>query len=157
VQYCSLLLFLLATMLPSEEVSSNATSSPSSPLWQQVAAEQKRQKQLHYLDLKRRYTAETANVRRITIECSIVPMFRCPTCHDDLTKEQWAVVDALKKMHPTATVVESTHKLINALYVNLPTTDDDATIDRFVWDYGASSKCILPKSGSSWMSSTMKT
>jgi Subtilase family len=134
-----LLLFLLVWVVGvSTTTTIGAASSSSSPLLRkQVEAERVRQRQRYR---RRRTTAAAAaaadvQFRRVTIECSTAPLFKCRTCHDALVLEQEAVIAAIQTRYPTATVQETTHKLLNTLFVNLPFNEndnEDAVVDRFI-------------------------
>lgn len=92
---------------------------------------------------RRRMTGELNNVldqerpddntvRRVTIRCSVEPLFRCASCAQALQDEQTSVLAAIMEQYSQAKLVSSSHKIANVLFVYLPLTEDDHAVEAFV-------------------------
>ena len=63
----------------------------------------------------------TVVAHRVTVECETRPYFRCPDCLEELLAEQLRVRQAILERFPKAVVVDTTYKLLNAMFIaNLP-------------------------------------
>jgi hypothetical protein len=70
--------------------------------------------------------------RRVTIQCSIEPLFKCSSCAQALQDEQDFIIDSILEQYPEAVLIASSRKITNALFMYLPLTEDDQVVDRFV-------------------------
>jgi len=70
-------------------------------------------------------SSHSTGTRRMAIECQVQPLFKCPTCQDELQKEQDAVILEIQKRYPTTSILKQTNRLLNAIFVNVPVSDDD--------------------------------
>jgi hypothetical protein len=71
-------------------------------------------------------------VRRVTIQCSTEPLFRCSSCAEALQIEQDTVITAILEQYPEGSLIASARKITNAVFMYLPLTEDDQAVDRFV-------------------------
>jgi hypothetical protein len=60
------------------------------------------------------------STRSWTIECVTPALFQCPACRDDLRQEQDNVLVQLRERYPFMRELARTHKILNAIYVELP-------------------------------------
>jgi hypothetical protein len=71
--------------------------------------------------------------RRVSIECSMEPLFRCPICAEDLRNEQASIIASILGQYPEASLIASSHKITNAVYMYFPLTEEnDQAVDQFV-------------------------
>jgi hypothetical protein len=70
--------------------------------------------------------------RRVTIQCSTEPLFRCSSCAEALQVEQDHVITSILKEYPKGSHIASALKITNAVFLYLPLTEDDEAVDRFV-------------------------
>jgi hypothetical protein len=70
--------------------------------------------------------------RRVTILCSTEPLFQCVSCAEALQDEQGSIIDSILDKFPKASLVASSRKITNALFMYLPLTEDDTAVDEFV-------------------------
>jgi hypothetical protein len=70
--------------------------------------------------------------RRVTIQCSTEPLFKCSSCAEALQDEQDSIIDSILDQYPEAVLIASSRKISNALFMYLPLTEDDLVVDRFV-------------------------
>jgi subtilisin family serine protease len=71
-------------------------------------------------------------VRRVTVRCSVEPLFRCASCAQALRDEQDAVLAAIWKEYPDSSLVAASRKIANSLFVYLPVTQNDGAVDYWV-------------------------
>ena len=67
--------------------------------------------------------------RTVIVECLERPLFYCSTCADSLQAEQDAVLAAIVAQYPEARLVSATKSLINAIFVELPLSDNNASAE----------------------------
>jgi hypothetical protein len=70
--------------------------------------------------------------RRVSIQCSTEPLFRCPICAEDLRDEQAATIASILGQYPEASLIASSHKITNAVFMYFPLTENDQAVDQFV-------------------------
>lgn len=70
--------------------------------------------------------------RRVTIQCSTEPLFRCSACAEALQVEQDSVIASILEDYPTGSLIASARKITNVVFMYLPLTEDDQAVDRFV-------------------------
>jgi hypothetical protein len=70
--------------------------------------------------------------RRVTIKCSTKPLFQCAPCAEALQDEQGSIIDSILQQYPKASLVASSRKITNALFMYFPLTEDDAAVNKFV-------------------------
>jgi hypothetical protein len=70
--------------------------------------------------------------RRVSIQCSTEPLFRCSSCAEALQDEQDLIIDSILDQYPEAVLIASSRKIANAIFMYLPMTEDDQVVDLFV-------------------------
>jgi hypothetical protein len=70
--------------------------------------------------------------RRVTIQCSTEPLFRCSSCAEALQIEQDTVITSILEKYPKGSLIASARKITNAVFMYLPLTEDDQAVDQFV-------------------------
>jgi subtilisin family serine protease len=70
--------------------------------------------------------------RRVTIQCSTEPLFRCSSCAEALQIEQDTIITSILEQYPKGSLIASSRKIANAIFMYLPLTEDDQAVDRFV-------------------------
>jgi hypothetical protein len=71
-------------------------------------------------------------VRRVTIQCSTEPLFRCSSCAEALQIEQDTLITSVLEQYPEGSLIASARKITNAVFMYLPLTADDQAVDGFV-------------------------
>jgi hypothetical protein len=85
------------------------------------------QKGANQADHASRILEDNQGQRTVIVECAETSLFRCPTCGGKIQAQQDRVMLAIQSLHPTATLVSSSQRLVNAIYVQLPDVKDDDT------------------------------
>lgn len=77
-------------------------------------------------------TPPSDQLRRVSIQCSTEPLFRCPICAEDLREEQASIIASILEQYPKASLIASSHKITNAVFMCSPLTENDQAVDQFV-------------------------
>jgi hypothetical protein len=77
-------------------------------------------------------TPPSDQFRRVSIECSTEPLFRCPVCAEHLRNEQASIIASILGQYPEASLIASSHKITNAVFMYFPLTENDKAVDQFV-------------------------
>jgi subtilisin family serine protease len=133
----ALLSQLLATLVASSQAKEprNERLKPSPELRRQYQqTKHRRRRRLHHIrGLNLDEEAPPSDmVRRVTVRCSVEPLFRCASCAQALRDEQDAVLAAILKEYPDSSLVAASRKIANSLFVYLPVTQNDGAVDYWV-------------------------
>lgn len=77
-------------------------------------------------------TSDISNMQRVTIQCTVEPLFFCPDCRSALEQEQEDVWKLIQETHPQARLLAKSQKIMNALYVMLPTAADASQLTKMI-------------------------
>jgi hypothetical protein len=77
-------------------------------------------------------TPPSDQFRRVSIVCSTEPLFRCPICAEDLRNEQTSIIASILGKYPEASLIASSRKITNAVFMYFPLTENDQAVDQFV-------------------------
>jgi hypothetical protein len=126
---------LLVTLVASqEENTSNHRAQPNADLRQRYQPKRDQTRRLdHIRSLNLDEGVPSPDLfRRVTIQCSTEPLFRCSSCAEALQVEQDSVITSVLEQYPKGSLIASARKITNVVFMYLPLTEDDQAVDRFV-------------------------
>jgi hypothetical protein len=124
---------LLITLAASQE-ESNHRAHPNPDLRERYQPQRDQTRRLdHIRSLNIDEDAPSTDLfRRVTIQCSTEPLFKCSSCAEALQVEQDAVISSILEKYPKGSLIASARKITNVVFMYLPLTEDDEAVDRFV-------------------------
>jgi hypothetical protein len=129
--FVSLLLVTLATS--QEESNYRAQRNPDLRQRYQPIRDQSTRRLDHIRSLNLDEDSPSGDLfRRVTIQCSTEPLFKCSSCTEALQVEQDAIITSILEQYPKGSLIASARKITNVVFMYLPLTEDDEVVDRFV-------------------------
>jgi hypothetical protein len=125
---------LLVTLAASQEEENNHRARSNPDLRQRYQPKRDQTRRLNHIRSLNLDEDTPSNdlFRRVTIQCSTEPLFRCSSCAEALQIEQDLVISSILEQYPEGSLIASARKITNVVFMYLPLTEDDEVVDRFV-------------------------